>query len=127
MKVIRDGAEVTLQVKVGELKEDQLAATTPSSPKSKLGIDVQQLNPALARKFGIKDDKGVVITSVEPDSPAEGAGLQPGDLILEINRSKVATVNQVRKALEKTRPDEPTVLLVKRDGDTRYVVITSEG
>ncbi len=127
MKVIRDGAEVTLQVKVGELKEEQLAATTPFSPKSKLGIDVQQLNPALARKFGIKDDKGVVITGVDPDSPAEASGLQPGDLILEINRTKVATVNQVRKVLEKTRPDEPTVLLVKRDGDTRYVVIRSEG
>jgi len=127
MKVIRDLAEQALQVKVGELKEEQLAAMTPSSPKSKLGIDVQQLNPALSRKFGLKDEKGVVITAVEPDSPAEAAGLQPGDLILEINRTKVTTVNQVRKALEKTRPDEPTVVLVKRDGNTRYVVIRDEG
>jgi serine protease Do len=127
MKVIRDGAELPLQVKVGELKEEQLAAMVPSSAKSKLGIDIQQLNPALARKFGIKDDKGVVITGVEPDSPGEAAGLQPGDLILEIDRTKVATVNQARRALEKTRPDEPTVVLVKRNGETRYVVIRSEG
>ncbi len=127
MKVIREGAELPLQVKVGELKEEQLAAMAPSSAKSKLGIDIQQLNPALARKFGIKDDKGVVITGVEPDSPGEAAGLQPGDLILEIDRTKVATVNQARRALEKTRPDEPTVVLVKRDGETRYVVIRSEG
>ena len=127
MKVIRDGAELPVQVKVGELKEDQLAAMTPSSPKTKLGIDIQQLTPTLSRKFGIKEEKGVVITGVEPDSPGEAAGLQPGDLILEINRTKVVTVGQVRKVLEQLRPEEPTVLLVKRDGETRYVVIRAEG
>jgi serine protease Do len=128
MKIIRDGGEeLALQVKVGELKDEQLAALAPSSTKSKLGIDIQQLTPELSRRFGIKDDRGVVVTAVEPDSPGEAAGLQSGDLILEINRSKVATVSQARRALEKTRPDEPTVVLVKREGNTRYVVIRSEG
>ncbi len=127
IKVVRDGAEVTLQVKVGELKEEQVAAMTSTSPKTKLGIDIQELTPALARKFGLKGEKGVVITEVEPDSPGDAVGLQPGDLILEINRVRVTTVNQVRRVLEKTKPDEPTLLLVKRDGGTRYVVIGSEG
>jgi serine protease Do len=127
MKIMRDGEELALQVKVGELKDEQLAALAPSSTKSKLGIDIQQLTPELSRKFGIKDDRGVVVTGVDPDSPGEAAGLQPGDLILEINRSKVATVSQARRALEKPRPDEPTVVLVKREGNTRYVVIRSEG
>jgi serine protease Do len=126
--VIRDGAEVTLHVKIGELKEEQVAAAmTSTSPKTKLGIDIQELTPALARKFGLKGEKGIVITEVEPDSPGDEVGLQPGDLILEINRVRVTTVNQVRRVLEKTKPDEPTLLLVKRDGGTRYVVIGSEG
>ncbi len=127
LKVIRDGTELPLHVKVGELKDEQLAAMVPSSAKSKLGIEVQQLSPELSRKFGIKDDKGVVITGVEPDSPGEEAGLRPGDLLLEVNRTKVGTVSQVRKALEKTRADEPTVLLVRRNGGTRYFVVKSEG
>jgi serine protease Do len=127
MRIIRDGEELPLQVKVGELKDEQLAALALSSTKSKLGIDIQQLTPELSRKFGIKDDRGVVVTGVDPDSPGEAAGLQPGDLILEINRSKVATVSQAKRALEKPRPDEPTVVLVKREGNTRYVVIRSEG
>ena len=127
MKVIRDGTELPLNVKVGELKDEQVAVLASSSTKSRLGIEVQQLTSELSRKFGIKDDKGVVITGVEPDSPSEEAGLRPGDLILEINRTKVATVSQVRKALEKTRPEEPTVVLVKRNGATRYVVVRSEG
>jgi serine protease Do len=127
MKVIRDGAELTLRIKVGELKEEQMAAITPSSPKTKLGIDIQELNPALSRKFGIKGEKGVVVTEVEPESPGDAAGLQPGDLILEINRVKVTTVNQVKRILEKTKPDEPTLLLIKRDGGTRYVVIGADG
>ena len=103
------------------------AAVTSSPVKSRLGMEVQQLTPELSRKFGIKDDKGVVITGVEPDSPSEDAGLRPGDLVLEVNRTKVATVSQVRKALEKTRPEEPTVVLFKRNGATRYVVVTPEG
>jgi serine protease Do len=128
MKIIRDGEEeLALQVKVGELKDEQLAALAPSSTKSKLGIDIQQLTPELSRRFGIKDDRGIVVTAVEPDSPGEAAGLQPCDLILDINRSKVTTVSQARRALEKARPDEPTVVLVKREGNTRYVVIRSEG
>jgi len=127
MKVVRDGTELPLTVKVGELRDEQVAALTSSSTKSKLGIEVQQLTPELSRKFGIKDDKGVLITGVEPDSPSDEAGLRPGDLILEINRAKVATVSQVRKALEKTRPEEPTIVLVKRNGATRYVVVRSEG
>lgn len=127
MKVIRDGAEVALHVKIGELKEEQVATMTSSSPKTKLGIDIQELNPALSRKFGLKGEKGIVIAEVEPDSPGDAAGLQPGDLILEINRVRVTTVNQVKRVLEKTKPDEPTLLLIKRDGGTRYVVIGSEG
>ncbi|MDE2060239.1 MAG: DegQ family serine endoprotease [candidate division NC10 bacterium] len=127
MKVIRDGAELTLQIKVGQLKEEQVAAMASSSPKTKLGIDIQELNPTLSRKFGLKGEKGVVITEVEPDSPGDAVGLQPGDLILEINRVRVTTVSQVRRVLEKTKPNEPTLLLVKRDGGTRYVVIGSEG
>jgi len=127
LKVVRDGTELPLQVKVGELKDEQLAAMVPSSTKSKLGIEVQQLTPELSRKFGLKDDKGVVITGVEPDSPGEEAGLRPGDLLLEVNRSKVGTVNQVKKALEKARADEPAVLLVRRNGGTRYFVVKSEG
>jgi serine protease Do len=127
MKVIRGGAELTLKVKVGELKEEQVAAMASSSPKTKLGIDIQELNPAIARKFGLKGEKGIVITEVEPDSPGDAAGLQPGDLILEINRIRVTTVSQVRRILEKTKPDEPTLLLIKRDGGTRYIVIGSEG
>ena len=127
VKVVRDGVEVTLQVKVGELKEEQAAAVTSTSPKTKLGIDIQDLTPALARKFGLKGEKGIVITEVEPDSPADAVGLQPGDLILEINRVRVTTVGQVRRVLDKTKPEEPILLLVKRDGGTRYVVIGSEG
>jgi serine protease Do len=127
VKVIRDGAELPLRVKVGELKDEQVATVAPSSAKARLGIEVQQLTPELARRFGLKDDKGVVITSVEPDSPAEDAGLRPGDVIVEVNRTKVGTVSQLRRALEKTKPDESVVILVKRNGTTRYVVIKAEG
>jgi serine protease Do len=127
MKVMRDGAEVPLRVKVGELKDEQVAAAVSSSTRSRLGIEVHQLTPEISRRFGIKDSKGVVITRVEPDSPGEEAGLRMGDLILEINRTKVDTVSQVRRTLEKTRSDEPMVMLVKRNGMTRYVVVKAEG
>lgn len=126
MKVVRDGVKLTLHVKVGELREEQLADVRPSASKTRLGIEIQELSPALSRKFGLKGERGIVITEIEPDSPGDAAGLRPGDLLLEINRLRVTTVRQVRRILEKTRQDESMLLLIKRNGGTRYVVIEPE-
>ncbi len=61
-----------------------------------IGVQVQDLNPDLAEAFGIKNQKGAIVNSVMTDSPAEKAGLQPGDIITSINAKSVKTAGDVR-------------------------------
>ena len=61
-----------------------------------IGVQVQDLNPDLAEAFGIKNQKGAIVNSVLPDSPAEEAGLLPGDIITNINSKPVKAASDVR-------------------------------
>ncbi len=61
-----------------------------------IGVQVQNLNADLAEAFGIKNQKGAIVNSVMPDSPAQEAGLQPGDIIVSINSKPVKAAADVR-------------------------------
>ena len=81
------------------------------------------LNAATRRQFDIPSDvRGAVILSVDPDTTAAAAGLQPGDVIVEMNRRRVTGADDALDAGRQSK--EPRVLLrVWRDGGTRYVVL----
>jgi Do/DeqQ family serine protease len=115
--VVRDGSERTLKVKLDEAEASKGAradATADSDDKAALGIAVTPLTPELAARTGLpKDTQGVVIQQVNPDGRAAGAGIQPGDVILEVNRQPVQNVDELRAAVRRS-PDRPTLLLVHR-------------
>lgn len=67
------------------------------------------------------DVQGVVVTEVDGDSPAAEAGLRRGDVIVEVDRQPVATVDAFRRAARAT--EDRTLLLVEREGTTHYVVV----
>jgi serine protease Do len=118
--ILRDGKEKTLDVKLGEA-EAAKSARDDSGPanddKAALGIAAAPLTPQLAARSGLpRDAKGVVVQQVNPDGRAADAGLQPGDVILEVNRQAVATVDDLRGAVQKTA-DRPTLLLVHRSAN----------
>jgi serine protease Do len=82
------------------------------------------VTPELARQFGLPTNaKGVLIQRVDPSSKAAQAGLAPGDVILEVNRNPVTTLEQMNRYLSTSK--DLTLLFVSRDGRTRYVVIPS--
>ncbi len=81
-----------------------------------LGVTVQDLTPDLARSFGLKDSKGVLIAQVMPDTPAEKAGLQQGDVVVGINGEPVETVAPFRNKIALTEPGTKIELTVVRDG-----------
>ena len=122
--VMRDGKEKKLKA-VLEKKEPVIAtATTEDSPGSDWGFDVQDLDPRIAEQLGLDESvQGVVITDVEPDSPAAEAGLRRGDVIVEANRKSVKSVGDLEDQLEK---DEAPVLLIRRGEGTLYVPLTKE-
>jgi serine protease Do len=77
-----------------------------------LGVGVQELSGDLPEYFGVKD--GVLVSSVRKDSPAEKAGVRPGDVITEVNGQAVESASELRRRLRETEPGDVT-LSVMRD------------
>jgi Do/DeqQ family serine protease len=111
--IVRDGAEKTVGVKLDEAdvsKESAGNRESGSVDKGALGIAVE------------RNAKGLVITEVNPDSRAADAGLQEGDVILEVNRQAVQSVDELRAAVRKTT-NRPVLLLVEREGRSLFVTV----
>ncbi|MGH7796444.1 MAG: DegQ family serine endoprotease [Candidatus Binatia bacterium] len=123
VSVLRDQRPVPLTVNIGELKDEQVVAKAPQS--GKLGLTVQDLTPQTAERMGLKGAKGVVITAVEPQSPAAEAGLRPGDIVLEGNRKPINTAAEFKKFLETAKPDENLLFLVRRGEANMFLVLRS--
>ena len=126
--ILRDGKKKLLVVKVGEKPGGTVIAGLESGTKSgilkKLGLSVQDLTPELADQFGYKEGQGVLVSEVEPGSPAERKGIRAGFLIEEVNQVKVHNVKEFMSALGKS---PKRVLLRVTDGEfPRYVVIRME-
>ena len=88
-----------------------------------LGVSIQQLTPELTKSFGAKDNKGVLISDVLPDSPASKAGLQPGDILLEFEGKKVDAPGDLQRAVGLTTPGHDAKLKVWRDRAEKTVDI----
>jgi len=123
--VVRDGKPVTLSVKVARLAEAPERVVAESNTTAPLGLTVQTLTPALARQFGLHESAGVLVRGVEGASPAADAGVQPGDVIAEIDRQPVKSVDDLERAIDKRRPGSSTLLLVHRNGGDLYIALGS--
>ena len=87
------------------------------------GLSVQNLTTDLAEKLGHPSDEGVLIAGVAPGSVAAKAGLRKGDLILEVENQAIHNVAELKSAVEKVEAETPILLLVKHEGQTRYVTV----
>jgi serine protease Do len=128
LDVIRDGSPKTFSVKIEKLpakvEGQTAAAASPAAPETakKLGLTVTTLTKELAVKFGLKADKGALVTAIDPDSPAATSGIKVGMLIAEVDRKEIKNAKDFDKAFEK-RGDKPVLLLVKDAQGSRYVAI----
>ncbi|GAB4278094.1 MAG: DegQ family serine endoprotease [Deferrisomatales bacterium] len=119
--ILRKGERKTLSVTLGELPEEELAA--PARVEEELGLTVQEVTPELRKHLDLEEGEGVVVSGVEPGSPAAAAGLRRGDVILEVNQEPVADLEGYRKALREGREAESVLFLVRRGQGTLYVVV----
>lgn len=88
-----------------------------------LGIFPQDVTPAIAKAFGEKDPNGVLVSDVRPNSPAEAAGLQRGDIILEVNGKPMTDSNQLRMTISMMQPGSEAKLKVVHGGSQRELTI----
>jgi serine protease Do len=128
LEVIRGTKHLTLNVTVGQLKESEMAsASGQEQPGSGWGLQVGEITPDIAREFNLQSDKGVVIRQVKPDSPGAEAGLEQGDVILEVNHDKVNSLKDfMSHAKEAKDQKKAALLLVQRGNMTLYTVIKPE-
>jgi len=84
-----------------------------------LGLVPQDLDPALAKEFKLKDTAGVLVGDVTPESPADKAGLHEGDIITEFNGKKITDSRQFRLQVARTTPGETVPLKFLREGASR--------
>lgn len=128
VRLVRDGREQTIQVKIAEQPVDlkQASAVDDSSPEaiSKFGVSVQDLTPEIADELGYTAEQGVIVSQVEPDGVAAEAGLRRGDLIQEINRQVIRSVADYNKVMADV--DNDFLALVRRGDNTIYVVVQAE-
>lgn len=84
-----------------------------------LGVGIQPVTPDLAKQFKLADTSGALVSGFTPGSPAEKAGIKAGDLITEVNGTKVADSQHLRLMISQIAPDTDTELKVLRDGKER--------
>jgi serine protease Do len=86
-----------------------------------LGIGIQEVTPDIARGLGLKDARGIVISSVTPGGPAEKAGLKVGDVIVKVNGRDVTDSNSLRNEIASTAPGSDVTLTISRDGNQQDI------
>jgi serine protease Do len=90
---------------------------------AKLGVKLQTVTPEMARQLKIEGDGGVLIAEVSPEGAAARAGIQRGDVILEVNQEGVTRPDQVTAAVAKARPGDVVLLRVKRGTAASFIPV----
>jgi serine protease Do len=128
--IIRNGTPMQIGVKVGEYQKPgtQVAgndgASGTGANTGKLGLAVDDLNQDERQQLNVPSDvKGAAVANVRPGSPADDAGLQPGDVVLEVNRKPVTSAEQFADAVHSTPAGKDILLLVWSKGNNSYRVV----
>jgi serine protease Do len=134
LKVRRGDRDLTFNVTLGEMpKSIAERGGRGESPGTEFtnvlnGISVQDITPQVARRLNLPSDTtGVVISSIAPASAAQDAGLQRGDVIQELNRQEVRSLEDYNRIAAKIGKDDTALLLINRGGATVYVGLSPEG
>jgi serine protease Do len=132
VKVLRDGKEVALSVKLGRL-EDNIASSQPVRKSSKkvefAGMTLSNVDREAAEEFGIDENiKGVVIVNVKQGSVADEKGLKKGDVIIQVNRVKISSTDELKKLNEEAKRAKKTsvLMLILRNGMRRFIGLPTQ-
>jgi serine protease Do len=133
LNVMRDGKPVALNLTVGQYHPKTDEASNDDSegqgPKSgKIGLAVADLNQETRQQLNVPDHvKGVVVQQVRPASPAEEAGLQPGDVIMEVNRKPAQSASDFVNQVHGGASGKDLLLLVWSKGNASYRTVHADG
>ncbi|MBA5865625.1 MAG: Do family serine endopeptidase [Nitrospira sp. CR1.3] len=132
LDIVRDGKTMQVELTVQEApreraKRSQSTSAAASASQHPLsGVVFDDVTPPLARQMDLPVNSGVVVTDIEEGSLAESSGLQPGDVILELNRQSIPNFATFQRLADPMKPTDLALLLVNRQGTVLYIPVRSE-
>ena len=137
LEILRDNQRMEVEVTLGERPSQEELGLWPEReegpvprPKAeeglkRFGLTVEENSPEMAQRLGLVTSQGVVITAVEPGSSAYWAGLEPGDVILEVNRRPIDSLAEWNELVSQIDPGEMVLLTVlDRRGIARFLTLS---
>jgi serine protease Do len=113
--IVRDGKEETISVKLARRVNSEAPVKLGGKPSGNLGLQIAELTPETSKQLGFpEDEKGVLVTRVQPGGKGALAGIRSGDVIKEVNRVPVDTPMDVKKQVEKVDSGDSVNMLIKR-------------
>ena len=128
--VLREGQPRDLWVRLGERPDETVIGRRSTPPTEILGLSVEPVTGDFAKENNVREKNGVIVTDVGQGSPADDAGVHRGDIIKEVNDTKVKDVYDYTAAIDKAKakaPKKPIVFLVKRGDSTQFLAVDPEG
>jgi serine protease Do len=123
LKIVREKKQQTVAVKIGELPDDGDLVQQTEAKDAELGLRVQRITPEAARRLGLSSLKGVLVVEVQPGSPADQVGIEPADVIREINQRPVASVKEFERVARQGRRGDRMLLLVQRGDNAVFFAV----
>jgi len=124
LEIMRDGKTKLVSVNIRELS-DQTAAVNTQQKKREWGLTLHNMSPDERSQMNLRGNEGVLVQAVIPGSPADDAGIQSGDVILQVNQVPVGSTSDVNKETAQGNGDKPLLLLVRRaDGSTLFAALS---
>jgi serine protease Do len=123
LKINREKLERVFSVKVGELPEDGDLNQPLEAKEPEIGLRVQRITPEAARRLGLNSTKGVLVVEIQPGSPAEQVGLEPADVIREVNQRPVNNVRDFERAVRQSRRGDRILFLVQRGDNSVFFAV----
>src|SRR5207249_11905509 len=109
---------------VGEAPDDREAARRLNRGRSMLGLDVRPITPEIARQLSLRSTEGVIVARVDESSAAAEAGVQPRDVIREVNRQRVRTMADFERLTKDVKEGDRLTVLLQRGATSLYVAFT---
>jgi serine protease Do len=122
LRIFHDRKEQTITAKIAELPEENDGQKTEARD-AEIGVRVQRITPEAARRLGLSSNKGVLVMEVQSGSPADQVGLEPADVIREVNQRPVNNVVDFERALRQGRRGERILLLVQRGDNAVFFAL----
>jgi serine protease Do len=121
--VLRDGKQKTLDVQIAKRPVTLAEAAAPrKSKEAEFGFQVADITPEMAQRYNLSAEGAVMVVGVQSGSKADKAGIQKGDVVIEVNRKPVESVSSLKKLIAQYKDSDRLALLVKRNSGEMAVI-----